>query len=130
MRFDAGLLLFVGREEGLMANNRLYLAAIDDDGNVKKTFYFAKHFGGPWYLVDHVHDKDDPDKAKCEFVDALDGFLRDAFIEGCGIAFMDEDGFDDEEPFTPRRQFPEVWLYNSYLRGKHWELVPDEEEEQ
>lgn len=40
-----------------MANNRLRLVGIDDDGNIQESFYIAKHCNGAWYTPDIDTDK-------------------------------------------------------------------------
>lgn len=65
-----------------MANNRLYLCAVDADGNVKGQIILAKHFGGAWH---HVWYDD------FSFDNALNSFFDDAFIENWGIALIAED---------------------------------------
>lgn len=66
-----------------MANNRLYLCAVDADGNVKKELFVAKHFGGAWH---HCWYQDD-----YPFDYALNLFFDDAFINQWGLALIAED---------------------------------------
>lgn len=66
-----------------MANNRLYLCAVDEDGNVKKQLFLAKHFGGAWH---HCWYRDD-----VSFEDALNELFVDMLIEEWGLALIAED---------------------------------------
>lgn len=63
-----------------MANNRLRLVGIDDDGKIIHECYIAKHLGGAWYTVG------DGEK----FMNQLDIFFEDCFFDGCGIGITDE----------------------------------------
>ena len=58
-----------------MANNRLYLVAVDDDGNVKSEFFLCKHFGGAWGLRVYAENIQD-------WLIDINDFLEDAFING------------------------------------------------
>lgn len=66
-----------------MANNRLYLCAVDADGNVKKKLLVAKHSGGEWHHCWYQYGY--------SFDFALNRFFDDAFIENWGIALIAED---------------------------------------
>ena len=88
-----------------MANNRLYLCAIDDDDNVAEVLMIAKHFNGPWEMRATIEE--------------IDSFLVNAFINRRGIALK------DEYMAVP---FPEIWLYNDWCESPgHWEFVKEEE---
>lgn len=77
-----------------MANNRLYLCAVDDSGNIKGKLFLAKHFGGAWYSCRY-------DNTALE--DDINEFFELAFIDGLGIALKAED------MTTPTNA---VWHYN------------------
>ena len=97
-----------------MANNRLYLCAVDEDNQIIREKLIGKHMAGPWFLVDFLYDDAD------EFINSINDFLRDTFIDGYGISLKDD--YMD----TP---MPGLWHYNSYCSGEgHWEFIKDKEE--
>lgn len=97
-----------------MANNRMYLCAVNEDNKIVAEIQIGKHTAGSWYLMDYLYD--DPQ----EFLDKINRFFQDAFINACGIALKDE--YMD----IP---LPALWHYNDYCeRNGHWEFIEDKED--
>ena len=89
-----------------MANNRMYLFAVNDDGIVQNEIVFAKHLGGEWYTAcDNEED----------FVKAIDDFLFNAFADGWGISLKDE---------YMETALPPLWHYNDKIEKGTWIFVP------
>ena len=66
-----------------MANNRLYLVAVDDDMQVRETFFLAKHFDGSWELRNFIGTYG-------EWFYALQDFFDSAFRNNWGVSLKDE----------------------------------------
>ena len=74
-----------------MANNRMYICAVDDDGKIVDMVKLARHSGGEWHFYGDV-----------EWIDKL---FHDAFLNGHGIALTDE--YNDDRPLKI------VYTYNN-----------------
>ena len=92
-----------------MANNRLYLVAVDDARNVTDVMTIAKHMGGSWY-VPYFYTQNEE-----SFTERLDNFFENAFINGCGITLMTED---------MQSPLPDLGLYNDDIERGVWVFIP------
>lgn len=81
-----------------MANNRMFLCAVDKDGKMRDVCMIAKHYDGAWYPFLSIKN--------------LADFFFNAFLNKWGIGITDE--YSD-------RPLPVVYHYN----GKAW-LNPEE----
>ena len=97
-----------------MANNRLILCEVDDDGKIVKELVIAKNMGGPWYTTDYNGEE--------EYLSQIDEFFANAFINGNGISIKDE---YMEVPLPP------LYVYNDPYEGKgEWKFHKEKAEKQ
>jgi hypothetical protein len=67
--------------------------------------------GGEWCLVDYLYDSPE------EFINTINVFMRDVFINGNGLSFIDE---YMDVPLPP------LHVYNDEYEGKgHWEFIKE-----
>lgn len=66
-----------------MANNRLQLCEVDDNGNIVQRIAIAKHFSGAWGIGEWGDTTN--------FIHRLNEFFDECFINGNGIGITAED---------------------------------------
>ena len=77
-----------------MANNRMFLCAVDKDGKMRDACKIAKHYNGAWYPFLSIKN--------------LADFFFNAFLNEWGIGITDE--YSD-------RPLPVVYHYNNWLNS-------------
>lgn len=94
-----------------MANNRLFLCAVDDNGYIVDEMTLCKNFGGQWGTVHYLLDN------PFDFIEKINDFMRDAFCFGHGLAIRDE--YMD----VP---LPSIYTYNDDYEGEgKWVFVKE-----
>ena len=98
-----------------MANNRLFLCAVDDNGVIVDEMTLCKNFGGQWGTVHYLLDN------PFDFIEKVNDFMRDAFCFGNGLAIRDE--YMD----VP---LPSIYTYNDEYEGKgKWVFIKEVDDE-
>ena len=95
-----------------MANNRLMLCEVDDDGRTVNGIVIAKNSGGEWFATDY--------DGATEYVKSLNDFWFDAFVNGHGISLK------DEYMHVP---LPPLYVYNDPYEGDGRWVFLDENDE-
>ena len=94
-----------------MANNRLWLCSVNDEGVIEYNLLLCKNMGGEWYTVDYLYDNPK------EYIEKINDFLIESFISGNGISIKDE---YMDVPLPP------LHVYNGEYEGKgHWEFIKE-----
>ena len=97
-----------------MANNRLYLCAVDDNGVIVDKMTLCKHLGGQWGTVHYLSDN------PLDFIESVNDFMLDAFAFGYGLAIKDE---------YMTVTLPPIYTYNDDYEGKgKWVFVKEVDE--
>lgn len=97
-----------------MANNRLYLCAVDDSGDIVDQMTLCKNFGGHWGTIHYLFDN------PFDFIEKINDFMLDAFCFGYGLAIKDE---YMDVPLPP------IYTYNNNYKGEgKWVFIKEVEQ--